>query len=173
MNLNNPLISRFKIEDRIQMVEYEDLPIICYQCGRFGHVADTCDCHQTDGGHFKRVETPATVVEALVVGQHHGPWMHVMKRGRKKFERGVIGGKNGCKDLASRYDVLANLGEDWVEGGNRGYHITNQNLNEKTGNNKDIEASTLESGKQTFTERDFRGADKGEQRNREGGRGGS
>ena len=47
VNLNKSLISRFKIEDRIQMVDYEDLPVICYQCRCFGHVADTCDFHQT------------------------------------------------------------------------------------------------------------------------------
>ena len=51
VNLNNPLISRFKIEDRVQKVEYEDLPIICYQCGRFVHVVETCNFHQKGGRH--------------------------------------------------------------------------------------------------------------------------
>ena len=42
VNLNKPLVSRFKIDGRIQKVEYEDLPVICYACGRFGHVITNC-----------------------------------------------------------------------------------------------------------------------------------
>ena len=76
--------------------------------------------------------------------------MHVMKKGRRKFERGGIVGRNEDKDLASRYDVLANVGEDWVEGGNPGDLIFNQNLKEKVGSMKDNTTSALESGKQTF-----------------------
>ena len=66
-------------------IEYEDLLIICYQCGWFGHVVETCNFHQTDGGHrrvySKLAKTPTKVDEAPLMGQHHGPWMHVMKRG--------------------------------------------------------------------------------------------
>ena len=64
-------------------------------------MADTCDFHQTDGGHFKRLETSAKVDEPPLMGQHHGPWMHIMKRGRWKFERGGIVGRNEGRDLAS------------------------------------------------------------------------
>ena len=40
VNLNKPLVSKFKIDDCIQTMEYEDLPIICYACGHFGHVIE-------------------------------------------------------------------------------------------------------------------------------------
>ena len=46
--------------------------------------------------------------------------------------------------------MLANVGEDWVEGGNPGDLIFNQNLKEKVGSMKDNTTSALESGKQTF-----------------------
>ena len=42
VNLNKPLVSRFKIDNQIQKVEYEDLPTICYSCGRFGHMVKSC-----------------------------------------------------------------------------------------------------------------------------------
>ncbi|XP_017629168.1 uncharacterized protein LOC108472170 [Gossypium arboreum] len=35
-------IGQLRIEDKIQREEYENLPNVCYECGRFGHVKDGC-----------------------------------------------------------------------------------------------------------------------------------
>ena len=42
VNLNKPLVSRFMIDECIQKVVYEDLPIICYAYGHFGHIIANC-----------------------------------------------------------------------------------------------------------------------------------
>ena len=42
VNLSKPLISHFTIDGRVQRVEYEDLPLICFQCGKYGHTSDLC-----------------------------------------------------------------------------------------------------------------------------------
>ena len=82
VNLNKPLVSRFKIDDHIQKVKYEDLLVICYACGRFSHVIETCnfshgeqECnegstHQNNVSTVKGDNIP-------MMRQHHGPWMHV------------------------------------------------------------------------------------------------
>ncbi|KAK5786826.1 hypothetical protein PVK06_041472 [Gossypium arboreum] len=46
-NIENGAKGRFarmalRIEDKIQREEYENLPNVCYECGRFGHVKDGC-----------------------------------------------------------------------------------------------------------------------------------
>lgn len=42
VDLNQPLISRIKIDGRIQKVEYESLPVVCFGCGKYGHHRDSC-----------------------------------------------------------------------------------------------------------------------------------
>lgn len=42
LDLQKPLVSQFNLEGRIQKVEYENLPTICFGCGKFGHYKETC-----------------------------------------------------------------------------------------------------------------------------------
>ena len=42
LDLRKPLISQVKIDGRLQNIEYEDLPMICYRCGRYGHISELC-----------------------------------------------------------------------------------------------------------------------------------
>ncbi|KAK9175188.1 hypothetical protein WN944_027194 [Citrus x changshan-huyou] len=41
-DLQKPLVSQFNLEGRIQKVEYENLPTICFGYGKFGHYKDAC-----------------------------------------------------------------------------------------------------------------------------------
>ncbi|XP_039061281.1 uncharacterized protein LOC120205496 [Hibiscus syriacus] len=36
------LISKLIVNENIQIVEYEALPIVCFQCGRYNHIKDFC-----------------------------------------------------------------------------------------------------------------------------------
>ncbi|MBA0805949.1 hypothetical protein Gohar_005433, partial [Gossypium harknessii] len=47
IDLNKSLISFLGIDGFKQRVEYEGLPTICYECGRFGHFKDNCQIDQT------------------------------------------------------------------------------------------------------------------------------
>ncbi|KAK8494404.1 hypothetical protein V6N12_002353 [Hibiscus sabdariffa] len=40
VNLNKPLVSKIMVNGRIQLVEYDSLPTICFHCGKYGHVTD-------------------------------------------------------------------------------------------------------------------------------------
>ncbi|XP_052289995.1 uncharacterized protein LOC127899891 [Citrus sinensis] len=42
IDLHKPLISQFNFDGRIQRVEYEYLPTICFGCGKIGHYKDAC-----------------------------------------------------------------------------------------------------------------------------------
>ncbi|KAK8993602.1 hypothetical protein V6N11_007829 [Hibiscus sabdariffa] len=42
IDLNKPLVSKLLDNGRIQVVEYESLPTIYFNCGKYGHVSETC-----------------------------------------------------------------------------------------------------------------------------------
>ncbi|KAH9671659.1 hypothetical protein KPL70_017449 [Citrus sinensis] len=42
VSLESPLISQFLLDGRIQRVEYEALPTICFGCGKYGHTSSSC-----------------------------------------------------------------------------------------------------------------------------------
>ncbi|KAJ9173185.1 hypothetical protein P3X46_016348 [Hevea brasiliensis] len=74
VNLNEPLLAKFKLMDREQLIEYESLPYICFFCGRYGHRGDLC--------HYKKSEERDLKVNGIKVSDHavqnernFGPWM--------------------------------------------------------------------------------------------------
>ncbi|KAI9126827.1 hypothetical protein K1719_002423 [Acacia pycnantha] len=42
IDLTKPLISKIQVDGEIIFVEYEGLPTICFACGRYGHLQDSC-----------------------------------------------------------------------------------------------------------------------------------
>ncbi|KAK8556925.1 hypothetical protein V6N12_003314 [Hibiscus sabdariffa] len=42
VDLSKPLVSKIMVNGKIQLIEYESLPFICFHCGRYGHAQDTC-----------------------------------------------------------------------------------------------------------------------------------
>ncbi|KAH1090722.1 hypothetical protein J1N35_017979 [Gossypium stocksii] len=47
-NLEKPLVSQIFINGRKQQVEYESLSSICFHCGRYEHVENTCNFKSTE-----------------------------------------------------------------------------------------------------------------------------
>lgn len=43
--LTKPLISQFFLDGKVQKVEYEGLPTICFGCGKYGHTHEACPNH--------------------------------------------------------------------------------------------------------------------------------
>ncbi|KAK5771334.1 hypothetical protein PVK06_047532 [Gossypium arboreum] len=42
VDLNRLLISKIRVEGRLQRVEYEGLPNVCFGCGYYGHQKKVC-----------------------------------------------------------------------------------------------------------------------------------
>lgn len=95
VSLSQPLVAQFNLDGKIQKVEYEGLPIICYQCGKYGHTSITCPAKQAANG--VRTECSESVPTANVtadkdgvsvmvenIGEKFGPWMIVARRGKPK-----------------------------------------------------------------------------------------
>lgn len=42
VNLDRPLVSQIFIDGKVQRIEYEFLPTICFQCGKYWHLKESC-----------------------------------------------------------------------------------------------------------------------------------
>ncbi|KAL4384625.1 hypothetical protein GQ457_15G012350 [Hibiscus cannabinus] len=106
VDLHKPLVSGIIIDGYRQDIEYEGLPVICYKCGKFGHVQEAC------GKEDVVVENVAAVEEVTRDPKDlYGPWMQVVNRGRRPvgsrgFGASNVGrGRSGVLS-ASRFAVL-------------------------------------------------------------------
>ncbi|KAK9209599.1 hypothetical protein WN944_001966 [Citrus x changshan-huyou] len=121
--LNKPLVSQFQLNGKIQRIEYEGLPTICFECGKYGHTVDTCQRKQEvprgqgcDGVYQPEGEATGVTVDPANVenpkNSLFGPWMIVAKKGRpRKAKEGTIPGdyiraQNGNARSGSRFSLL-------------------------------------------------------------------
>ncbi|KAH9660249.1 DUF4283 domain-containing protein [Citrus sinensis] len=85
----------FNLDGRIQKVEYEGLPIICYQCGKYGHNSTICVNRQNSTGVNKANSEISPLANASVAkigvsnganntSERFGPWMVVARKGRPR-----------------------------------------------------------------------------------------
>ncbi|KAH9697599.1 DUF4283 domain-containing protein [Citrus sinensis] len=123
LDLEKPLVSQFNFEGRVQKVEYENLPMICFSCGKFGHYQDACP----DGGVTPvEVESLTSCPDAanrdMVVGEVSNQneskfrsWMVVTRKPRpRRFSERVphkvsLQSQHGLKINESRFDVLGKV----------------------------------------------------------------
>ena len=73
-----------------------------------------------------------------MMGQHHGPWMHVQKRGMRKYGKGGFAGIKDEGNSDSRFDVLVNLDENWNDDGNPVVNGLNKNIHVVEGEEKEL-----------------------------------
>ncbi|KAK9035110.1 hypothetical protein V6N11_077159 [Hibiscus sabdariffa] len=86
INLNQPLTSKIIINGRTQIVEYESLPVVCFNCGIYGHTNERCPKNQM---HEKSTEMDSNMPDPPK--QHppidpYGPWMLVENRRRRPMK---------------------------------------------------------------------------------------
>lgn len=87
MSLTKPLVSQFELDEKIQKVEYEGLPVICFTCGRYRHNNNTCKEFGTAKNSENVVQPQPDVQCQKVLAQQEvgrddvnivesfGPWM--------------------------------------------------------------------------------------------------
>ncbi|CAL1406877.1 unnamed protein product [Linum trigynum] len=120
LDMSKPLPTRIRLDGAWQGVLYENLPTICYACGRIGHLDEGCPSRNpiplkalpmaTDQDHNAH-----PTGESPEIPSGYGPWMQVVRKGRKqirKFESTQAqsqGANKGRKQEAGR-DLGANKG---------------------------------------------------------------
>ncbi|XP_055960701.1 uncharacterized protein LOC126667366 [Mercurialis annua] len=113
LDLTKPLFSRIMIDGHIQKVEYEGLPIICFDCGQYGHRKNLCPHKQSTNGVTDGPTTihagPSSVSPSTMEDAPFGPWMQVTNRRRKPDFSANNQGSNGNKSSGSRFDAIATL----------------------------------------------------------------
>lgn len=122
VNLNDPLISQILIDRKIQRVEYESLPMICFHCGRYGHMKENCLHNSGNPIYSSVVTTKDTLTEKSSMAvegmekpkQQFGPWMVVERKAqRKSRELPKTTAENSIKNgEGSRFRSLIDLDSD-------------------------------------------------------------
>ncbi|CAI0463399.1 unnamed protein product [Linum tenue] len=120
LDLSKPLVTRVRLDGKWQYIEYENLPKVCFECGKIGHSAETCPslCEPTlsivAGAGFLSPEKGSEDTSEDKAG--FGPWMQVTRRSRRGIraqEKGnsdgfqgdlVFGGKNEKGKAGSKYE---------------------------------------------------------------------
>ncbi|KAI9122035.1 hypothetical protein K1719_006724 [Acacia pycnantha] len=117
IDLTKPLISKIQVDGEIIFVEYEGLPTICFDCGRYGHLKEACPGKIGPGPVIPPAtenptdcEIPLPKATAQVRDlTNYGEWMLVQRRPHRTIEKAVR--KNAPEDgrivaSTSRYKVL-------------------------------------------------------------------
>ncbi|CAL1355746.1 unnamed protein product [Linum trigynum] len=90
VDLSKPLATRIRLDGKWQYLEYENLPILCFECGRVGHTKEVCPssvqsapalCLEAPGN------SPAVMSAATQASEEEkegfGPWMQVTRKSRR------------------------------------------------------------------------------------------
>ncbi|KAH9791596.1 putative ribonuclease H protein [Citrus sinensis] len=126
IDLKSPLISQFHLDGKIQRVEYDNLPVICFYYGKYDHYKENCSDREDNGPTEDDVPIPGGPEEQQWMSKagndsrnepKFGPWMVVARKGKPRVEKEsnsnqateqVFRGQYGKE---SRFNILANLGE--------------------------------------------------------------
>ncbi|CAL1376491.1 unnamed protein product [Linum trigynum] len=86
VDLSKHLIPRIWLDDEWQKVEYENLPEVCFDCGKIGHSSSSCPQNSliVPLGQVPPVNTSPTLPSSADdPNPGFGPWMLVTKRSRR------------------------------------------------------------------------------------------
>ncbi|CAI0380721.1 unnamed protein product [Linum tenue] len=101
LDVSQPLTPDFYLDGAVQLIEYENLPQVCFSCGRIGHVQEECadnqppaNVHSTAALSTTALLTPPSLQQAPAAETHtstetvrteeaFGPWMVVQRRNRR------------------------------------------------------------------------------------------
>ncbi|MBA0743316.1 hypothetical protein Gogos_006010 [Gossypium gossypioides] len=84
-NLDKPLILKVIINENIQRIEYESLPLVCFSYGSYGHNKDSClHSLKTLASLEEVVSSAETILENTAVKKgEFDPWMLVERRTKR------------------------------------------------------------------------------------------
>ncbi|PPS13453.1 hypothetical protein GOBAR_AA07127 [Gossypium barbadense] len=115
VNRGRPLVSKIFINGNPQRIEYENLPVVCFNCGCYGHTKESCSMITQRSGENEKGESSGHDSSTNVVAgeEAYGPWMLVERKSKRGNLEGSKKGNNlkGEKNLGSRFQSLADLEE--------------------------------------------------------------
>ncbi|CAI0438236.1 unnamed protein product [Linum tenue] len=131
VDLSKHLVPRIFLDGRWQKVEYENLPLVCFECGRIGHMKALCPSLRPEGsageivlaGSLSSTMTRPAEVESNL---GFGPWMLVTK---KNWRNSRDNHKKGKSEMESGNPNQANVSRN----------------NKSVGKNKESGESTVHS----------------------------
>ncbi|CAI0554356.1 unnamed protein product [Linum tenue] len=106
VDMSKPLVPRIWLDGAWQKVEYENLPAVCFECGKIGHNSSDCPALRMEGelkqlaivGVDSQAPAPATTVTDDS-NPGFGPWMLVTKKSRRNsrdlHKKGKLEGESG------------------------------------------------------------------------------
>ncbi|KAL8150346.1 LOW QUALITY PROTEIN: hypothetical protein V2J09_020154 [Rumex salicifolius] len=125
INLEMPLLSKFRMNGRVWKIQYERFKMICFECGKMGHSVEKCielekrneDKNEMDENALKHIENPE-------YESRYGGWMipaklfkqsHFWKdKGKNKIQEGTYKGET---EEMSPLTGIRNSG--WMQGGKK------------------------------------------------------
>ncbi|CAN1851754.1 hypothetical protein LINPERHAP1_LOCUS40329 [Linum perenne] len=121
IDLNEPLVPVIELGGAPQQVEYENIPDLCFDCGRIGHASDCCPSKSSSSPPptglltAPALESPPTTDEDSATGRKDGlgPWMIVSRNSRRHRREGKPEKEIGeeRKEESSRPQIR-NVGHD-------------------------------------------------------------
>ncbi|CAI0394249.1 unnamed protein product [Linum tenue] len=101
LDMTKPLPTRIRLDGFWQQVLYENIPQICFQCGRIGHLEDNCPLSKSNqvlaitngsGSDQLQISSESSPAEPPY---GFGPWMHVTRKSRKPAKSGNVDANRG------------------------------------------------------------------------------
>ncbi|KAL5742374.1 hypothetical protein ACOSP7_029106 [Xanthoceras sorbifolium] len=92
IDISKPLRSYMKVDGKIIRIEYENLSMVCFLCGKVGHVQGNCKEGDMDQG--TPIEKVVKNAELVDPATPYGPWMMVSYGRNGKYG---AGGKTGFR----------------------------------------------------------------------------
>ncbi|KAK8667460.1 hypothetical protein V6N13_007610 [Hibiscus sabdariffa] len=108
-----------QVNDKLQVIEYESLPTVCFECGKYGHVNDSCPTTVSESGRADP-SSPTPSRPHDDASSDFGLWMLVEKNQRRPSRKPLANMAHQNDEVAggSRFNPLFDNSEDTQLDGN-------------------------------------------------------
>ncbi|CAI0414109.1 unnamed protein product [Linum tenue] len=139
LDMSKPLPTRIRLDGFWQQVLYENIPQICFDCGRIGHTEETCPTKLKSASAELGSEViphPANVGGNIDSPAEppagYGPWMQVMRKSRKPIRKAS---DSQGPQKGNQQEKLANQGKQTAKilGSSKGANPGNIGANDGKG----------------------------------------
>ncbi|CAI0404925.1 unnamed protein product [Linum tenue] len=120
VDLSKHLVPRIWLDDAWQKVEYENLPTVCFECGKIGHTSASCPSLRTAVTVLPATQPPsgeplASPTDVLSEpNSGFGPWMVVSRKSRRNNKESLKKGKNGMDHSNQNHSSQGLMGKESI-----------------------------------------------------------